>query len=437
MTERSPIPFQHSAAYWIQRAKLYRQRSDHAAALLLMRHAYQQQRSEDIAMQIAEIYFEMGCHTALVRTLNDILRADPGCAKAYYLIGLTALREKDEETADYALTMALKKGCDSATADHIQDILTDYPWHDPLSYRRSSRSYSLYLKAERTFRSGDANEAEALLRRAVRRGLCPEAEALLGRILLKRGDYACSIRHTRKALAHLPDQTETWLNLALACAMHHQPHLSLSAFLQALRHTRTITEWSATAETGQKLGLAKTVINVLTDALRRQPESNDLRYILAAMKAEAGLYSEAHDLLKLILDRDPADVGAALALRCLGRCPLSCRRDIHLAETFQPYLRLRSPRGDSSLRRLSHGLTISLGDISYRQVRSIASPLWKRLSPLQKRYCSLMTDWPNAFYRVIARKARLEVPPVAPLWPGCSSRRVRRMARYLSKDGTQ
>ena len=63
------------------------------------------------------------------------------------------------------------------------------------------------------------------------------------------------------------------------------------------------------------------------------------------------------------------------------------------------------PAGDHTLKRLAHGLTISMGGaLTYTEVLGITSNLWSTLNQLQRRMCDLRNEWPNAFYRMLCNR---------------------------------
>lgn len=434
MTDREHelVSFDRSADYWLKHARRRQRGADPVTALVLARQAFQQTHRMDIALDMAALYFEMGCFTAVYRLVAQILAQDADCAPAYYWLGLAALEEGNENLADQALCAALQKGRRLPLADDVQDLMYDYPWTDPPRYRRSQRAYCLYDAAQRALQQGDGEAAAELLRRAVRRGTCPEAECLAAQLALYNGQLRRVVRHADRTLRHQPDNLYAWVMMAQAFQLKRLNASASRAFERALALADTPAEWALVAEIGQRLDQKDATEARLREALHKSPESNDLRYVLAALLANTGRQDEAARLFRIILDRDPDDTDASWALRLMGPSALPCVR-FSQPPSFDQYLSPRPGRGDDRLRRLSHGLTISLGDLPYRHVRALSRSMWERLSPLQKRLCDRQPDWPNAFYRTIARASSLDVPSVAPLWPACAAHRVRRMTRYLTR----
>ncbi len=434
-TRSNLVPFDRSPDYWMMRAGKRKNDAQNSLAGFLYRQAFEQTKQSAIALRMAENYYQMGCYSAARRIAVELLQHDSSNAQAYYWLGMSALRTKDEELGEQALALALKKGRALPLADDIQDLLSDYPWTEPSTYRRSQRAWSHYQRALEELRGGDLLKVEMRLRLALRRGICPEAEALLGELLFYRKQYRQALKYLRRAAARITGQPSVWILQAQSCAAIGLHEQAASAFSKALSLTRTSREWGIAAAAASFMNCTDTVRKALKTALRNAPESNDLLYVLAATEANSGRVQEAVRCFNVILDRDPDDRDARLALCILGLGPVPfCRvtNDDALVDELcaEPPL-----RGDPALLRLIRGLTISMGGAaSYQEVSGLAECLWQYLSPLQKRLCDRQSLWPNAFYLTLCRHFGInDLPEQAALWPFRRyKRRVQRMYRYLS-----
>ena len=439
-TRNNLVPFSRTPDYWVMRAGKRKSNAERSAAQYLYRQAFEQSHQADIAVKMAENYFHMGCYTAARRICVDLLAKSRSNAMAYYWLARTALAEKDEELGEQALALALKKGWDLPIADEIQDLLSDYPWTEPYTSRRSQRAWCLYDKALRELASSRTEEAENFLQRSVRRGNCPEAEALLGELLFCKKKYTESIRHLRRAADSLNDHPSVWVLLAQANWAVGNNDDATRALSNAIEHVCTSREWGITAAASFYMNCPEVVVEALKQALRDAPESNDLLYVLAAIDANSGRFNDAIRCLNAILNRDPDDRDAKAALCILGYGPVPFYRIPDDAQLVDELCSEHYPEGDLALRRLVHGLTISMGGaLTYTEVRGITTKLWDSLNPLQRHLCDRRSEWPNAFYRMLSARYRVyDLPETAALWPlDRHKRRVRRMSKYLMKTLTK
>ena len=430
------VSFSRSPDYWLMRARKRTSRAEHSAAGLLYRQVFEQTGHPAVMLQMAENYYQMGCYTAARRIAVDMLKDDRQCAPAYYWLGMTALKQKDEDLAEQAFAAALKTGHDLPLADDAQDMLSEYAWTEPNWYRRSQRAHTLYDRALWHLRAGDLLKTEIWLKRALLRGICPEAEALLGEILLSRKQYAPSARYLERARLRLPGQPSVLLLLAQAQSALGMEEESRTSFMSALDLVSTDQEWSMAAAASFPLRQLDAVRQRLRAALSHEPESNDLLYVLAALEADSGNAKDAFRYLNAILTRDPddRDAKAAMCLIGYGLVPL-----FRIGDDEQLIDSLFSPESirqkDAALFRLAHGLTISMGGAAtYQEVLSLSSLCWDRLNPIQKVRCDRQNQWPNAMYRAFSKSLGIDdLPYTAALWPYKKyDRRIRRMSRYIT-----
>ena len=433
------VPFSRSPDYWIMRAGKRKNSTDYSQAGFLIRKAFLETKKTELAYQLADSFYQMGCYSAVRRVAIELLQQDNHSPYGFYWLGLSALKENDEDLAEQSLAIALKLGSDLPLADQVQDILSDYPWAEEPEYRRSSRATSIYYHALSFLQAGDLTQTENLLKRAVKKGKCPPAEALLGEILLYHRHYRSSERWLRLSIQKKPDQQSCWLLLAQVLDDEHKHEESEAAFRKAVSLNRTSRDWGMSAAVGCSIRQPETVKKALQEALYSQPESNDLLYIMAALEANTGNHMQATRILGSILARDPEDrdASAAICLLRFGMIPfIRIPDDGILIQDFLRQEHVHFRRNQPPYLRLAHGLTISLGGaVTYRETLHILSLLWPKLNPLQRRMSEFRSYWPNAFYRTICIHYKIkDLPEIAPLWSiqHCK-KRVRRMSRYLNK----
>ena len=201
---------------------------------------------------------------------------------------------------------------------------------------------------------------------------------------------------------------------------------------------QSIPELTLAAESCLMAGRKDLAVRRVREIQKALPLSNDLEYILAALSADTWDYDRAVRRLMLILNRDPEDRDALAALRVIGLGPVPLDRPPIASFVYD--LCARPPvLGDAALKRLAHGLTISLGGaLGWRTVWKLTENAWSRLNPLQKSVCDRDRDccWQNAFYLWLRDRSGAKWLPKKPALYRKSrqARRVRRMMRYIEKQ---
>ncbi|MBQ8082083.1 MAG: hypothetical protein IJ240_09345 [Clostridia bacterium] len=449
MTERSNIvPFERSAAFWMSRARRARHNRRPAEALPMLREAYRQTGSDEVALEMAENYCDMGCWSAARRIAEDILLRRPELAGAYYVLGVASLALSDERLADDALATCLSKGGDSPYADDAQRLLSEFPWAEEKRVPRGARAEALRLQAQDAILDGDLPKARALLTRACRTGKSPAADAIYGEMLLRSGDDEGARRLLTRALrrgtqspAGLLLLAEAWASIARTDPQRKQEaeKRALRALRAGLNACETPPELALAAEACVYAGRRNLILRRLLAELRAHPRSNDLKYILACVYANTGDYLPAGRYLISVLDQDPddRDARAALCLVGLGLIPF----DRQPAGRAAAQACARPPvTGDAAFKRLAHGLTISLGGVlTYREVCDRVLPVWQRMNGRQRRHCDRARDWlwPNAIYTCLTMEQ--EYAPFEPaLYPVRGrAKQLSRMIRWILKGATR
>ena len=431
--EHKVVPFERPAAYWVSKARKCRGRTRLTDAAPLLRQAYRQSGEDDVALELVGTYCAMECYSAAHRVLAQVLEKNPNCAEAYYLLGVSALSQRQEALAEDALATSLIIGRDSAFADDAQDLLSTYAWHDEPHPPRSARAETLYAQALQYLNAGNVEAAAKRLDKSLRRGFTPRASALLGEIFLRAGGYAPASALLMHALMADRMNIPYAMLLGEAFSGMKMPDMAEKVLAAAAPMCQTHAELAQLAQTCAQIGCPEIASAQLEEALKLAPQSNDLLFILAALRSATGDMAGAKSLLHTILMRDPEDVDAISALQMIKFRPVPfvrARVDNELAA-----LCARKPvQGDAALKRLLHGLTISMnGDLSYATIEALVGYAWQRMNPIQKKQCD--TDrqnlWPRAFYQYLCEKAGLKKRRPA-LYKGKRyARRVRRMLRFI------
>ena len=429
------VPFSRAPAYWVRRARKHQNGDRLQEASVLLRKAYRQTGDEKIALELAGLYCQMGSYSAARRLSEELLSRDASCAGAYYILGVASLAFDDERLADDALATCMIRDRDGLYAEKAQDLLSDYVWRQDPVFPRSARAEVLHLQALDSLWDGDWKKAERLLLRAVRQGKRPQADTLLGENYLRQGRVREALPLLQRAARKLPGRPTQRLLLAQALCAAGARGLAEAWLMKTLPLCESIPELVLAAESCLYAGLKGPFLRRLREVSHEMPLSNDLLYLKAAVYADTFDFERAVRLMMLILKRDPDDPDAADALRTLGLSPVPLDR--RQVSPFVYSLCARPPiRGDAALKRLAHGLTISLGGaMSWPSVLKWTESGWARLNPTQKKYLdrdSFFT-WQQAFYLWLREKSGDRyLSRVSPLFKGHTrARRVRRMLRFL------
>lgn len=435
--ENTIVPFERPASYWVSRARKCRGRTRLSDAAPLLRQAYRQSGSDDVALELAGAYCAMECYSAARRVLAQVLTQNPRCAEAYYILGVTALAQRDEGLAEDALATSLTVGGDSGFADDAQDLLNNYDWHDAPSFLRGARGETLYLQALDALRDGDVNAAALKLRKAVSRSPHPQACALLGEICLKTGKLNEACTYLLRAARIQQDNVPCALLLCEALCALDQKQTACVLLSAVSGSCETHAQMALLSEACCEAGHPEIAKDRLEKALKLAPQSNDLMLILAAVRRFEGDMEGAQRLLHTILTRDPEDCDAVSALKLLKVRPIPFERP-RMDDGLSALCARPAYLGDAALKRLIHGLTISTdGALSYSSIVKLVTHAWSRMNKLQRKTCdtSRLNLWPRAFYLYLMEKAGETPDEEPPLYKGVRYRRqVQRMLKYLKKN---
>ena len=432
------VPFERPAGYWVRRARRLQDRDRLPEATAMLREAYRQSRDGKIALELAEANCGMGSYAAARRIAEDLLERDPDCAGAYYIIGLVSLAYDDEHLADDALATCMSRDRSGEYADKAQNLLNDYLWRIDPVFPRSARAEALHAQALDALWDGRNERAEKLLVRAVRQGKRPQAETVLGEMYLRRGQIRDALKLFQRAQKKLPGRPTQRLLLAQALCAGGWTALAGEWLKKTVPLCQSVPELALAAESCLYAGRKDLIIRRIREVQKELPLSNDLEYLLAAVCADTWDFDRAVRHLMIILNRDPDDRDALAALRVIGLGPVPLDRPS--VASFVYDLCARPPvRGDAALKRLAHGLTISLGGaLGWKTVWKMTESAWERLNPLQRSICDRDRDccWQNAFYLWLRDRSGAGWLPKKPALYRKSrqKKRVRRLLRYIKKQ---
>jgi tetratricopeptide (TPR) repeat protein len=267
----------------------------------------------------ARALLQDGQHERAQRETESVLRANPECAMAHFLLGL--IRQAEEDPAGAARSLALAVRLDKRLGD---------AWLALACARRDLGHFPLALEAvDRSLSLDDSKPQGHLLRSDLLADLGRHGEAIAACDAAIRGDSALDAAHHRIARLHRDTGAP-------------------AAALQAARLARELNPSSADhavllGDLCRDGGDREGAVREYQAAVRLDPQNADLRARLADLFLELGWESEALLLLSWAIKLDPKSSGSYAAL---GRLYASLQRNGEAVEMLLTAARLnpRLPR---------------------------------------------------------------------------------------------
>jgi tetratricopeptide (TPR) repeat protein len=152
-------------------------------------------------------------------------------------------------------------------------------------------------------RAAAASREAALLARVDAGG--PAVAAALGRLYTEVGEYGRGLRFLARALAEVPDDTESWVQLGNNRLGSGFPEEALVLYGRALELNRDMTPaWAGSAEAWLILGDEAAARSHFEETLERSPRHLDARLGLARVLESAGDLDGARAQLERALEVD-------------------------------------------------------------------------------------------------------------------------------------
>lgn len=387
---RTVVPFERPAAYWATRARRHYAPSRLPDAARLMRKALEKSGDGNMALELSQIYGGMGCFTAAERALVKAVFQNGLTGGACYLIACCALNRDEEELGERALEMSLRLDPDGPYADQAQDMLEEYPWQDWNDPPRGARGRSLCFRARQALMENDPRRALALAQKAWARGKSPDAALLMGVLL---NTPQASLPYLTYAAHHMPGRVKPHLLLALNYARAGRREDARRRLLLARLLCTSVSQAEQYCETAWQAGFPDLALDLCRALLAQSPASADYLRLKYLSLLHAGDEAGARRALATLLEIDPDDASALWYSRHPEDRRLFPGRLLHLgvlaARLGPPPERLRA----GPLNRLLHLLVMALRDrVDTETIYRLAPPLWRRLSPAEKRACDDRTS---------------------------------------------
>lgn len=435
---RTVVPFERPAAYWAVRARRHYTPARLPDAARLMRKALEKSGDTGMALELAQIYAGMECHTAAERCLVRAVARGGLTGGICFSIGCCALSRGQEDLAERALDLSLRLDPGGAFADQAQDTLDLYPWLQQECLPRGARGETLLQWAKEALALGDEKRALSLARRSWEKSHSAQGAMLLGALLPARE----SVPYFAFAVRHLPGEDRPLLLLTRACFENGQTDAARRHLNRARALCSTIAQAEAFCAVAWEMGETEAALHLIREKLEHFPASVDYLRLKYLTLKRAGDETGAARTLETLLDIDPDDAaglwyrrhpedlkpypGRMMLLTALG-----CQID-----AVPPRLKY------GPLNRILHLMTIGLADtLDAPVIYRLLPPLWKHLSPAEKRSCDehRSTHYPLAFglYLLLITGNQDRAREFYQSAPGKkrAKRALRRFARWMNEEG--
>ncbi|MBR6186794.1 MAG: hypothetical protein IKQ41_11105 [Clostridia bacterium] len=374
------VPFERPAAYWAVKARKHYAPTQLPDAARLMRKALEKSGDAGLALELSEIYAGMGCYTAAERCLIRFSSRRGLTGSLCYAIGCCALNRGNEDLGERALDQSLRLDPDGPYAEHAQELLESYPWQWDARPHRCARGEML---CERSYRAKDAAEALALAEKAWKKGRCARTGWRLGMLLPPRQ----AVPKLSFACKRLPYTFEPQLLLAKALYAAGKAPQARAQMRAARRLCRGISDAEAYCEAAWGMHWPREALRLAEQRLEKMPGSVDyLRLKYLSLARIPGGQALARRTLETLLEADPDDAWGKYCRRRPEERSLDADRGALLSALGSLVYAVPDRLRRGKLNRILHLLIMTLnGYMDAEQVCQIALPLWRRLTPAQKR----------------------------------------------------
>ena len=385
-SRRTVVPFERPAAYWATRARRHYTPAKLPDAARLLRKALEKSGDPAMALELAQIYASMECHTAAERYLVQAVARGGLTADACFAIGCCALNRGEEALAERALEACLRLDPNGSYAEQAQGLLETHAWYQDEVLPLGARGEALYLRARRALSAGDTQHARELALQAWEKSRSCQTAMLVGGLSAPRE----AIPFLRYAVHHLPGEQRPRLLLAQACFMAGCREEARRHLLLARMFCSTIAQAEAFCAVAWETDQAELALAFVMERLESAPASVDylrLKYLsLKRLKDEEG----AQRALQTLLDIDPDDDAGLWYRRHPQEVRFYAGRLALLTALSAQVCALPPRLKPGPLNRLLHCMVIMLADyMDAPVIYRFLPPLWRRLSPLEKRACGI------------------------------------------------
>lgn len=377
------VPFNRPAAYWANRARLYRTPEALPDAARLTRKAWQESGDMLHAQKLAEIDLAMGSYTDALRCLLAAISAEGLTGSACYFIGRCALEFGQEDIAQRAMDACLRLEPGGPHAENAQLYLENYPWESDVTAPRCARGECLARRSRKAREGGDANLAEELAKEAWKKAKTYETALLMGSLSTEG-----SLGYLLFAAEKNPRDFFLRLTMIRACAALSSKAAARQLLIEAGPLCATLNHVEQFCRTAWQTGDADLALQLLEEQLRTKPVSSDFWRLKYLTLRHMRLQQEAERALETWQELDPESPVAQKYRQFPQDLQLYGEGNAYLRGLDRILSALPCRLQPGPLNRLLHRMVVMLADsVEAQMIYHLLPPLWRRLSPAEKRIC--------------------------------------------------
>lgn len=306
------VPMGQTREFLLTRAARHRRagRYDEAMALLL-KAKDQFGVDEEIELEMAYVYAEIGCDEAAQRAYLRVVRLKGKCrAQALYQLSILSAQNADVKRAQsyFQQLCAMKQADISHDAVVSLGQQLEPAQHDDLQKSRKARARKLERRAVECLQAGKPAAAERDMRHAM--ALRPSAQGftMLACCLMVREKYDEAIEFAEIAHELAPKRVQTICVLADACAGAGRRKASRRWMYLAALRAETTEDMQAAAIESAKYGEDALTLRLTERILKREPFHTRAMMLRACALANRGRLKAASRLFGRLCGLTPEDV---------------------------------------------------------------------------------------------------------------------------------
>lgn len=293
------VSFQRNADYLRQRALKNRREGKNADALELMRQAaLREPDNAAYAMELADMYSEMGLYEQANRRLMHALSTGEASNECLYLMANNLYSRGDVSRAERVLRAYVESGAEGSRAEEAERLLDEIAYSKDYALprdRKLMRAARFVSRALNALRAGNPAAAETLFYRAIAlRDYAPEVHSLraLSLFLLNRKDEAKDELEALEARENDEPGTRFFKARCIGAQVYNylgEKERAEETMRALLKEDADTTESRMRVNALCEMGMHAEVCEAVQSALREEPYDKALLHISSAAAYNTGL----------------------------------------------------------------------------------------------------------------------------------------------------
>ncbi|MDR0396953.1 MAG: hypothetical protein LBH66_06590 [Oscillospiraceae bacterium] len=360
------LPFARSAKTLHARALTQRKSKQWMEAAELLRRASEQEpRNEQVLIDLAQTYAQIGCNALANRVLLHVLHDNPERKDLLYDMGVNFFSMQSWPQAHDCLNLYMR-GCPAGKSRREANdlILYLYMQQNTRVERRIQRATSAYSDGKRTL-------ASRLMKRTF--ALAPlngDAHAVAAFLRLSDGDAKAALGLARQAYKLDRHNTRALCALVVSLSQLGSRQAALKFLQRAINESDSEAERVMVVHTACEIEAYSNALTMLQGLTIEQPLEPSLAHLLAVCYCHSGREKDALPLWARLRRIDPEDTIADYCFEAL-------REAIANQTEFKPS-HIRAVPMDETLRRLGRIRELADGDVDTLQT------VWKSREEIRR-----------------------------------------------------